>query len=78
MKTSIDRAGRLVIPRSMRSQIGLLEGGEVDLELDGAGIRLEPRTGIDLLTDGEFLVVPKTGMTMDDAAVRVLRDSGQR
>ncbi|MBI2777739.1 MAG: hypothetical protein HYX57_10830 [Chloroflexi bacterium] len=44
MKTTIDKAGRLVIPRLLRDRIGLGGGGEVELELDGAAIRQRPRS----------------------------------
>ena len=45
MRTTIDKAGRLVIPRSLRERIGLGDGGVVELELDGAGVRIEPVAG---------------------------------
>ena len=46
MRTTIDKAGRLVIPRSLRDRIGLSAGGEVELELDGAAVRIEPVAGM--------------------------------
>ena len=55
MRTTIDKAGRLVIPRPLRDRIGLAGGGEVELELDGAAIRIEPVGGSglrDLLIQG--------------------------
>ena len=58
MKTTIDRAGRLVIPRSLRDRIGLAGGGEVEIELDGAAIRIEPVAGVDLRESGGFLRIP--------------------
>ena len=45
MRTTIDKAGRLVIPRPLRDRVGLAGGGEVELELDGAAIRIEPVGG---------------------------------
>jgi AbrB family looped-hinge helix DNA binding protein len=36
MRTTIDRAGRLVIPKALRERLRLLAGGEVDItERDG-------------------------------------------
>jgi AbrB family looped-hinge helix DNA binding protein len=78
MKTTVDRAGRLVIPRSLRGQVGLLGGGEVEVEVDGAGIRLEPIAGSDLVEENGLLVIPPAGTTLDDATVRDLRHADQR
>jgi AbrB family looped-hinge helix DNA binding protein len=77
MRTTIDKAGRLVIPRSIRSRIGLLEGGEVDLELDGAGVRIEPVAGGDMREEAGLLFIPAIGKPIDAAAVRELID-GER
>jgi len=41
MKTSIDKAGRIVIPAAIRERAGLVPGSEIDVTLDDAGIRLE-------------------------------------
>ena len=64
-----------MIPRALRSRIGLLGGGEVELVLDGAAIRLEPVAGGELVEKGGLLVVPATGASIDDAAVRELIDA---
>jgi antitoxin component of MazEF toxin-antitoxin module len=68
----------LVIPRSLRAQVGLLRGGEVELAVDGAAIRLEPVAGRDLVEEDGLLVIPPAGITLDDAAVRDLRHADQR
>ena len=75
MRTTIDRAGRLVIPRSMRDHIGLIGGGEVELELDGAAIRIEPVAGVDLRESGGFLLIPAAGTPINDTLVRELIDA---
>ncbi len=41
MKTSIDKAGRIVIPAAIRDRAGLVAGAEVDVTLDDTGIHLE-------------------------------------
>lgn len=74
MRTTIDRAGRLVIPRLLRERIGLTGGGEVDLELDGAGVRIEPVHGSDLREDGDLLVIPAAGTPISGPAVHELID----
>lgn len=75
MRTTIDKAGRLVIPRGLRDRIGLSDGGEVELELDGASVRIEPVTGRDLKEDDGLLVIPANGTPVTRAAVRELIDA---
>lgn len=41
MRTTIDRAGRVVIPASIRDRAALAPGTELDVSLDEFGIRLE-------------------------------------
>ena len=71
----MDKAGRLVIPRSIRDRIGLAQGGEVELELDGAAVRIEPVSGTELREEGGLLVVPATGTPLTAAVVRELIDA---
>ena len=40
MRTTIDKAGRLVIPAPLRQRAGLAAGAEVELTEDDLGIRL--------------------------------------
>jgi AbrB family looped-hinge helix DNA binding protein len=75
MRTTIDRAGRLVIPRALRDRIGLADGGEVELELDGASVRIEPVPGRDLKEERGLLVIPAAGTPITAAAVRELIDA---
>lgn len=75
MRTTIDKAGRLVIPRSLRDRIGLTGGGEVELALDGAAVRIEPVSRNDLREDGGLLVIPAAGTPITGAAVRELIDA---
>jgi AbrB family looped-hinge helix DNA binding protein len=45
MRTTIDKAGRVVVPKPIRERLGLLAGAEVDVEEFGGGIllnRVEP------------------------------------
>jgi AbrB family looped-hinge helix DNA binding protein len=74
MRATIDKAGRLVIPRDLRNRIGLAGGGEVEIEIDGAAIRIEPVTGSELRETAGLLFIPATGTSIDDALVRELID----
>lgn len=40
MKTTIDSAGRLVVPKVLRDRLGLTPGSTVDVSLYGAGLQL--------------------------------------
>lgn len=75
MRTTIDTVGRLVIPRSLRDRIGLAGGGEVELELDGAAIRIEPVGGSSFREKDGLLVIPAAGTSLTGAAVRELIDA---
>lgn len=44
-KASIDRAGRVVIPKSIRDTLQLLPGDELELEASGDRITLRPSRG---------------------------------
>lgn len=75
MKATIDKAGRLVIPRALRDRIGLAGGGEVELELDGAAVRIEPVAGRGFRQEDGLLFIPAAGAPITDAAVRELIDA---
>lgn len=42
MRTTIDRAGRIVVPKSLRAALGLSGGDEVEITLEGERIELVP------------------------------------
>lgn len=42
MRTTIDRAGRVVIPKDLRLRLGLSGGDEVEISLEGERIELAP------------------------------------
>jgi AbrB family looped-hinge helix DNA binding protein len=75
MKGAIDKAGRLVIPRALRNRIGLAGGGEVEIEVEGAGIRIQPVAGGQLREEDGLLVISAAGEPIDDALVRELMDA---
>ena len=77
MRSTIDKAGRLVIPKALRDELGL-RPGEVELTADGAALRIVPIHEDTLVeTDGR-LVIPASGITIDDELVQALRDADRR
>ena len=41
MRTTIDKAGRVVIPAAIRERLGLIPGAELAISVDDLGVRLE-------------------------------------
>jgi AbrB family looped-hinge helix DNA binding protein len=61
MRTTIDKAGRVVIPAPIRERAGLLAGSELEVTEDELGIRLERvATGPKLVKIGRRLVARPT------------------
>jgi AbrB family looped-hinge helix DNA binding protein len=62
MKTSIDKAGRVVIPAAIRERAGLVAGAEIEVTVDDMGVRLERvAPGPRLVKIGRRLVARPTG-----------------
>jgi AbrB family looped-hinge helix DNA binding protein len=78
MKTTIDAAGRIVVPKQLRDALGLRPGTSLDISRYGAGLQLVPggRTA-ELITHDGLLVVSGTTV-IDDDTVLGLIDSGRR
>ena len=77
MRSTIDRAGRLVIPKPLRDSIGLVPG-EVEITVDGAGLHIAPLADDRLEDEGGLLVIPVADVIVSDDLVRTLRDADQR
>jgi AbrB family looped-hinge helix DNA binding protein len=81
MMVSIDRAGRVVIPKDVRDRLALDAGTELELEVEGDTIRIERRrSGRRSLEwiDGRPVFRAVEGHTLTDADVQRLRDADQR
>lgn len=81
MKVTMDRAGRVVLPKPIRDQLGLDPDEEFDVEVDGTGIRLQPhprptRSISDV--DGWPVIAAVGSRLTTDADIRALRDADQR
>ena len=76
MRTTIDKAGRLVIPKSLRDRAGV-SAGEVEICVDGAAVRIRP-IDTDELVEADGLLLLLAGGPVDADAVSVLRLTGQR
>lgn len=77
MKATIDRAGRVVIPKALRDEVGI-RAGEVDIVVDGASLRIEVEPQGRLIERDGMLLLDGVGAALTDADVRELRLADQR
>lgn len=77
MRATIDKAGRLVIPKPLRDRLGLVPG-EVEVVADGNALRVESPASEDLQEENGRLVIAAGGLSIDDDFVRSLRDANQK
>ncbi len=82
MRTTIDGAGRVVIPKSLRDEAGLAAGTEIEVELRDGRIEIEPATlparvvkrgGAVLIDVGDVEPPPLTTDEVRDLLERVRR-----
>ena len=64
MKTAIDAAGRVIVPKALRDQLGLAPGRELDIRARDGALVIEPvPTEVTLVKRGKRLVAkPKTAL----------------
>lgn len=77
MRATIDKAGRLVIPKALRDSLGLVPG-EVEVTPDGVGLHIEPLADDRLADEDGLLVIPVADVAISDDLVWTMRDADQR
>lgn len=78
---TIDRVGRVVIPKALRVALGITSDTQLELIPDGTGLRIEPvqRQQRSIGTsDGLPILGAVEGAVLTDDDVRRLRDDIQR
>jgi AbrB family looped-hinge helix DNA binding protein len=71
MRTTIDRAGRVVVPKSLRAALGLEGGDEVEITLEGERIELVPAPRkVNMQTGPGGLLVSDVGVGVGPDEVR--------
>jgi len=78
MRTTIDAAGRIVVPKQLRGALGLGPGATVDISRYGEGLHIvaSGRTARLVKEDGVLVATGETMIDNDD--VFALIDSGRR
>jgi AbrB family looped-hinge helix DNA binding protein len=77
MRTTIDQAGRVVIPKAVRDAVGM-QPGEVDIVVDGPAVRIEPVAGDNVVERDGRLVIAGGDAPLTDDDVKRLRHADQR
>ncbi|EID15832.1 hypothetical protein MXEN_05135 [Mycobacterium xenopi RIVM700367] len=81
MNVTVDRLGRLVIPKALRVALGITPDTQLELIPDGSGLRIEPiqRHARPIeMQDGLPVLGRVEGAVLTDDDVRRLRDDIQR
>ncbi|MDR1152245.1 MAG: AbrB/MazE/SpoVT family DNA-binding domain-containing protein [Bifidobacteriaceae bacterium] len=78
MKAVIDPAGRVLIPKTLRTSLGLLPGTEVDISTYGSGVQITPGGRAATLVREEGRLVIGADTVIDDDILFALIDSGRR
>jgi AbrB family looped-hinge helix DNA binding protein len=78
METSIDGAGRIVVPKALRDALGLGPGTKVDISPFGRGLAVMPQTGTAQLVLEDGLLVARGDRPVTQQEVRALIDAGRR
>jgi AbrB family looped-hinge helix DNA binding protein len=74
-KVTIDRAGRVVLPKSLRDEMHLSPGDTLDLTVKGDEVTLRPRRGATPLQKERGVWVFRTGKSLAaNEAEETLRD----
>ena len=81
MRATIDKVGRLVVPRALRDELGLPEGGDVDVTFRDGHVEIEPAPeDVRLVERDGFLAAEVAGETepLTTGQVRDFLDGGRR
>lgn len=77
MRPTVDKAARLVLPKALPDQVGIV-AGEVEVVADGSGLRVEPIGFATLVEIDGRLMLPHGGVQMSDEELREFRLADQR
>jgi AbrB family looped-hinge helix DNA binding protein len=71
MRVTIDRAGRIVVPKAMRDELGLTPETPLEIEVVEGHLEVSPPESSARIVEGPHgPVIEKTGVTVTDAQIR--------
>lgn len=77
METTIDSAGRIVVPKALRDGLGLTPGTRVDISAYGTGLTIVPRGRTARLVEEDGLLVADSDRPVTAEEVSRLVDAGR-
>ena len=77
MHTTIDKAGRLVVPKVLRDRVGM-SAGAVDIQVYGSGLLVSPVATDELVDSDGLMLLPAGGPPLSTDDIRDLRLADQR
>ena len=78
MTITIDRAGRVMLPKAIRERHGLTEGAKLDVAEEGASIVITPRPAHIRIVEEDGRLVAVGGVPVTDHTVRAILEEIRR
>ncbi|QRN81139.1 MAG: AbrB/MazE/SpoVT family DNA-binding domain-containing protein [Nocardiopsis sp. BM-2018] len=78
METTIDQAGRIVVPKPLRDALGMTPGTRLDVSVYGAGLQIMPAGRTARLVEEDGVLVATGETRIDDDDVFALIDTLRR
>ncbi len=78
MRTTIDAAGRIVIPKAFRDQLGLAGGGEVEVQLCNGSVEISVPATPMRLEERDGVVVAVADRPMPPLTQEIVRETLER
>lgn len=79
MEVTVDKLGRIVVPKPLRDALGIEPGAKLDVGLYGRGLQVTPHGRTARLVRGDDgHVVAESATTFDDDTLFRLIDEGRR
>ena len=78
MQTTMDRAGRVMVPKAFRQRHGLTEGARFDITDQGASIMITPQPASISIVQEEGRLVAVGGAPVTDDTIRAILEDIRR
>jgi AbrB family looped-hinge helix DNA binding protein len=78
MKATIDAAGRIVVPKRLRDELGLRAGQELEVSIRDGRIQIEPVTAALHLVERDGVLVAEADAPLPPLTAEEVRDTLER